>query len=165
MFVFLWNQGFRVVSHLKESFPWLCPSADLCFPLCSSKWNLQSHVQFCSRPSLTVSPHSLPPYETSQLLLEHSISSLLWTQTSNLTPYPSLLSSVSFQYLETHFTWNPQKSHLLGFQKNFLSSNVQPQHFSKNQRWQHKSRNNTPTQQRQDQISAPRIAIFQNPRA
>jgi hypothetical protein len=49
---------------------------------------------------------------------------------------------------------------LLESQKNFLPGNTHLSHCPKNQRGKQKLRNKTPTQQRQDQISAPRLTIF-----
>lgn len=66
-------------------------------------------------------------------------SSILWTPQQ-----PSL--SVSFQYLETYFTQNPEWPYLTESQKNSLPGNTQPAHPPKNQRGKQKPRNKVHTQ-------------------
>lgn len=79
-------------------------------------------------------------------------------------PSPSPFLRVIFPYLETHFIWNLQGPHLLGSQKNFLPGNTQQQHSPKYQSEQQKNKE-SPTEQRQDQISSPIISIFPIPAA
>lgn len=60
------------------------------------------------------------------------------------TPSQPTHLSVSPQYLDKHFTWNPQWLHLAGSQKNYLACNAQPTHSPKNQRRQQNLRKETP---------------------
>lgn len=129
------------------------------FTLCqlSSKSNPCSpppHPQFYNRPHTMVSLSSLstPIPATKQILTEHPVFLPPVDPLSPSSPSPFL--SNSSQYLETHYTRDPQMSHLPGTpRKIFLPGNTHPPHSPKNQRGKQKPRDKTPTQQRSDQIS------------
>lgn len=69
-------------------------------------------------PLLTPWPHS---HGTKSILVKHTAFLLLWSLSAS-TPSPSSFPSVSFQYLEIHFTWNPQWPHLKVPQKSFFKA-------------------------------------------
>lgn len=85
-----------------------------------------------------------------------------------LTPLPFYSIPITVQHFlkpRNKFYLGTKDPHLVETQKPSLPGNTQPPHFPKNQKGQWKPRNGKPSQQRQDQMSAPRIAITPNPDA
>lgn len=81
-------------------------------------------------PLLTIWPRS---QDTKQIVVKHP--ALIFScELPRITHQQFSFFSVSFQYLETHFTRNAQWPHLAESQQNFLPGNTQPPHTPKNQR-------------------------------
>lgn len=105
------------------------------------------------------SPHSVASTRVlSRSWCNTLLSSLLWIP---LAPHiPSPFCRVSSQYPETHFPWYPQVPTPTRTLEAFPTRQDTHSHYTlKNQRKQ-KPRNQTPTQQRQDQLAAPRIPHY-----
>lgn len=151
----VWKRARVIVQQLGAHTAWLQPGyADLNTPpflhiLCSSlfsssvtnpplpRLHIQSPSLFSSSTPdylllLTLCPYS---QKTKQIQVEHpAFLPPVGSQAYPSQPVPLL--SVSFQYLETHFTWKHQWPHILGSQKNFLPDNTQLAHSPKKQKRQ-----------------------------
>jgi hypothetical protein len=56
--------------------------------------------------------------------MEHPALLPLQTLSSFSSPFLFPFPSVSSQFLDAHFNWNPQRPHLSGSQNNFLAGNT-----------------------------------------
>lgn len=116
----------------------------------------------CVADSLLWSLLTLPSSQgTKHILMEYPDKTIRPPVDPLTSPSPPFFLSVVSQYLETSFTLNLSSMEIsIKTEKKSLLGNTHLPHHLNYQKEQKKPRTKKPIQQREDQVSAPRISIF-----
>lgn len=126
-------------------------TADLHFSSVPPTLIPQSHIEFCNRIPIEISPS----------LVEHPVFFLLMKSLN--CHFPIIISKSQITIPRNMFCQDPPISTPFRLSGDFSIGNTQPPHYPKKQKLRLKKKQKIPSKQTQNQISARRTAIFPTP--